>query len=218
MKLDDVKNSLQISDEKVEEDRQKMKKEDMRKERYLSKLHSLTIAERKELFLSIKKKYDSNEYRDRELKAGYYESRNSLYDLIFEYGLKYGRSCSYKNNGYFPEEQYHIDDDFIIAAVYGQGSFIYLKVLVENEVVPHTDETDCPITIKDPNGEVVICTESEYVLTDILAQIKKKELEGYTLTYKKETYNINIDGTLKGIYRTSIFKNTFENLNFLLLE
>lgn len=92
-------------------------------------LHNMTVEQRYEVINKIYNKYNSQKYKDRELKAGYYEPRNPLYTILWDYTSEYCIKSLIDLNNWFPEEQYNIDNNFIIGMIIGQGTLIYLKKL-----------------------------------------------------------------------------------------
>lgn len=96
--------------------------------RWFTKFENLSKEQREEIVHKIVDKYNSEKYRERELKKSY-EPRCYLYDMLFEYGSYYGEPIMYMQNNHFDEEQYVIDDNILVSKIYGQGDFIYVKFL-----------------------------------------------------------------------------------------
>lgn len=99
--------------------------------RWLTKFDNLSKEKRAEIIRKIVDKYSSDKYIDGEYNKGY-EPRCSLYDLLFAYGAQCGEEIEYCKNPHFGEEQYLIDDSILVAKVYGQGEYIYVKFLEED--------------------------------------------------------------------------------------
>ena len=72
-------------------------------------------------------KYDSREYIERELKLGYYEPRETLLWLAFQYAQKYCKECDDEHYlNVFTAEAYYIGN-YVIQLMHGQGSVIRIR-------------------------------------------------------------------------------------------
>lgn len=206
--LDKVKEAMEnyIGSEEHKKAIKKMEHDKFLKKRNIERIHNMSVEERSNFIEKVYNKYRSNEYIERELKAGYYEARNSLYDVILDYGVIYGKLSSYNLNEHFPEEQYDIDGKFIVGIMYGQGSYVYVIPIEENEVVPHIISND-EVEVYKPNGELLIKTDSELMFDDIRVQIAEKHLSGYYIIFKGEKREIKQNGYVefpKGLFNKSL--------------
>lgn len=95
-----------------------------RNNRYLS---NLTKEQRDKLFTKLITKYQSEKYRDREARIGYIEARFTLYDVILEWACVNCPPSYYGVTEDLPEEQYLIDDKFVVGRIYGMGDFTYMQ-------------------------------------------------------------------------------------------
>lgn len=107
---------------KIEKMQDKFVKDMERKDRYVEKLHSMSLEERDAFIMKCIDKYDSEEYKDREYNAGY-EPRCPLYNVIFDYAEKYGEDVRSYVNRSFLAARYKFDN-WIVELYIGQGSFI----------------------------------------------------------------------------------------------
>lgn len=97
--------------------------------KYFNYFQNLSTEDKVKLVQKIIDKYKSDKYRDREFnKCGCFEAREPLYDLIFEYGLRYGEPTE-SDETYFGSEAYLIDGKIKVTAIYGQGTIIFVEVL-----------------------------------------------------------------------------------------
>lgn len=185
----------------------KMKHRKKLEKRNIENIHNMSIEDRCAFIQKVYDKYTSQTYKDRELKAGYYEQRCSLYDVIFEYAIVYGKPSLYKMNGYFTEEQYDIDGKFVIGLINGQGSSMYITPISNEDIIPH-DIKNFEISIHYPNDELLIYTDNTLVFNDIRLQIKNKKLTGFYVIFNDKKYEINSDGTInnwpKGLFDIEI--------------
>ncbi len=195
--IDEVKKQMEayIGSEEHKKALDRIQHLDRLKQRNVEKIRQMSIEERCVFIQKVYDKYTSDEYRDKELKLGYYEARNPLYDIIFDYAVQYGKPSMYDMNDYFPEEQYDIDGEFIVGEIYGQGSFIFVKPIADDEIIPHYIKEN-EITIYKPNGEKVITTDNVLIFNDIRLQIKNKGLSGYYIIFKNKKYEIKINGKI----------------------
>lgn len=199
-------------------DQKRMQHRDDLYNRNIEYIRNMGPEKRIEVIRKLIKKYTSDEYIDRERNIGAYEPRCPLYDVLFDYAVKYCTSSTYKLNDYFGEEQYDIDGVFVIGQIYGQGSFIYCKEISENEVIPHDFKHDKRelVTVYDPEGKKVKTCNYNIELLDILVQIKLKNLSGYTLEHMGKTYEITNTGKIKNGNR--IYERDMMYLRILTLQ
>lgn len=168
--------------------------------RNIEYIHNMITEKRVETIRKLITKYSSDEYINRERSIGAYEPRCPLYDVLFDYAVKYCTSSQYKLNDYFGEEQYDIDGVFVIGQIYGQGSFIYCLEVPDNEIIPHDFKHDPEelVTVYDPEGNEVKTCNYHVELLDILCQIKDKKLSGYTVKHMGNVYEIKNTGKVIG--------------------
>lgn len=84
-------------------------------------------------------KYNSKEYRDREMKLGHYDGREDLLWLAFEYARTYCVECDddkYLND--FTGEAYYIGN-YVIQIMHGQGSCLRVDE-IEGPILPNKRE------------------------------------------------------------------------------
>ena len=163
------------------------------KDRWIEKIHSLTVEQRADVIRKCIKKYDSEEYKDKEYKKGRFPE-NTLFDMLDDYAEKYGEPLYIEND--VCVSKYLIDGKFIIECFDGQGSVINVKEIEENEVVARDIKNDY-CSIYKPNDELLVCTNNQLVYTDILAQIKEKQVYGYYVNFLGKKIPIDKNGTLK---------------------
>ena len=163
------------------------------KDKWIEKIHSLTVEQRADVIRKCIKKYDSEEYKDKEYKKGRFPE-NTLFDMLDDYAEKYGEPLYIEND--VCVSKYLIDGKFIIECFYGQGSVINVKEIEENEVVARDIKNDY-CSIYKPNDELLVCTNNQLVYTDILAQIKEKQVDGYYVKFLGKKIPIDKNGTLK---------------------
>ena len=163
------------------------------KDKWIEKIHSLTVEQRADVIRKCIKKYDSEEYKDKEYKKGRFPE-NTLFDMLDDYAEKYGEPLYIEND--VCVSKYLIDGKFIIECFDGQGSVINVKEIEENEVVARDIKNDY-CSIYKPNDELLVCTNNQLVYTDILAQIKEKQVDGYYVKFLGKKIPIDKNGTLK---------------------
>jgi len=84
-------------------------------------------------------KYSSKEYVKREMDLGYYEPRETLLWLAFEYAEKYCKECDDKHyHNMFTSAAYYFGD-YVIQLMHGQGSVIRVDK-IEYEIKPTQKE------------------------------------------------------------------------------
>lgn len=91
--------------------------------KYVKYLEDLSVEDRSNLIEKVMRKYESNDYLDKELKKGR-EPRCLLYDVLLDYSAIHGKLLEI--SGYFPEESWEIDGRWIIKVTWGQGSRVEL--------------------------------------------------------------------------------------------
>ena len=99
--------------------------------KYIEAFHNESPAKRAEIINKIKAKYDSDEYRNREILKYHREPITYLYWVLFEYAQKYGKQLPQEKNNPFPHEVYIIDNAFVIRLMHGQGSCVDVWSLSE---------------------------------------------------------------------------------------
>ena len=114
--------------------------------------------------------------------------------MLDDYAEKYGEPLYIENDVCI--SKYLIDGKFIIECVCGQGSVINVTEIEENEVVARDIKNEY-CSIYKPNDELLVCTNNQLVYTDILAQIKEKQVYGYYVKFLGKKIPIDKNGTLK---------------------
>lgn len=207
-----------IESEQYSIDLKKMEHRKMLEERNIEYIRNMGPEKRIDAIRKLIKKYSSEEYINRERSIGAYEPRCPLYDVLFGYAVKYCTASQYNLNEYFGEEQYDIDGIFVIGQIYGQGSFIYCYEVPSDRIIPH-DFKDDPkelVIVLDPEGNKIKVCNYHIELLDILVQIKTKQLAGYTIKYKDNTYEITSTGKIKGV--RNLYERDTMYLRFLTLN
>lgn len=179
-----------LTQEDLDRFSQKIKAAEERRNRYIEKIHNMSEKDRYEFIKKCIIKYTSEEYINKEIQKRY-EPRCPLYDTIMDYAVVYGIPSSYKSdNDYFPEEQYDIDGKFVITAIHGQGTIIYIDEVPENEIIPHILE-EYPVTVFNDKNEKICETNNEATFLDILLQIQEKNISGYYVRHMNKRYDIS---------------------------
>ena len=163
------------------------------KDKWIEKIHSLTVEQRADVIRKCIKKYDSDEYKDKEYKKGRFPE-NTLFYMLDNYADKYGEPLYIEND--ICVSKYLIDGKFIIECVYGQGSVINVTEIEENEIVVRDIKNEY-YSIYKPNEELLVYTNNQLVYTDILAQIKEKQVSGYYVKFLGKKIPIDKNGKLK---------------------
>lgn len=118
--LDELKSKF--TDELIKEFAREIKwKNDLLKMR-IEKLHSLSVEDRSIFIEKCIAKYTSDKYKDKEMFKCGREPQCDLYNLLFEYGLVYGKL--WEKDEMFLVGSVIIDDMYGISLYQGQGSFI----------------------------------------------------------------------------------------------
>lgn len=118
--LDELKSKF--TDELIEEFAREIKwKNDLLK-MHIDKLHSLSVEDRSIFIEKCIAKYTSDKYKDKEMFKCGREPQCDLYNLLFEYGLVYGKL--WEKDEMFLVGSVIIDDMYGISLYQGQGSFI----------------------------------------------------------------------------------------------
>lgn len=178
-----------LTQEDLDKFQKKLEFEENRINRYIERIHNMSKDERSIFINKCIDKYTSDEYIEKEYKRGW-EPRCPLYDILIQYAVQYGIPAMYKqDNDYFPEEQYDIDGKFVITAIHGQGTIIYIDRVPEDEIIPHILE-EYPLTIFNNKDEKICETSSESTFIDILIQLKYKKLSGYYVIHKGKRFEI----------------------------
>lgn len=104
------------------------------KEKYLRRIHELSIFDLERLVDSAVAKYTSTDYINKEHKLGYFP-RTPLYWLFLDYIVKYGQDLheidvriEIDNNCPFPNVTY-IYDKYLVKCMQGQGTTINIVKL-----------------------------------------------------------------------------------------
>ena len=118
--LDELKSKF--TDELIEEFAKKIKWKDDLLKIHINKLHSLSVKDRSTFIEKCMVKYTSDKYKDREMFKCGREPQCCLYNLLFEYGLVYGKI--WEKDEMFLAGSVIIDDIYGISLYQGQGSFI----------------------------------------------------------------------------------------------
>ena len=163
------------------------------KDRWIEKIHSLTVEQRADVIRKCIKKYDSEEYKDKEYKKDRFPE-NTLFYMLDDYAEKYGEPLYIEND--VCVSKYLIDGKFIIECFDGQGSVINVKEIEEKEIVARDIKNEY-CSIYKPNDELLVCTNNQLVYTDILVQIKEKQVDGYYIKFLGKRIPIDKNGTLK---------------------
>lgn len=179
--------------QRLEEERQRELFFNKLKDKWIKKIHSLTVEQRADVIRKCIKKYNSDEYKDKEYKKGRFPE-NTLFYMLDDYAEKYGEPLYIENDVCI--SKYLIDGKFIIECVYGQGSVINVTEIEENEIVARDIKNEY-CSIYKPNDELLVCTNNQLVYTDILAQIKAKQVYGYYVKFLGKKIPIDKNGTLK---------------------
>lgn len=96
--------------------------------RWTEKFHNLGKEKRDEFIEKAIKKYECDEYIDKEYRLGY-EPRKPLYNLFLQYGIRYGEA----DDTFGTTCGAYRFDDWIVCLYIGQGSYITLKKNWRNE-------------------------------------------------------------------------------------
>lgn len=163
------------------------------KDKWIEKIHSLTVEQRADVIRKCIKKYDSDEYKDKEYKKCRFPE-NTLFYMLDEYAEKYGEPLYIENDVCI--SKYLIDGKFIIECVCGQGSVINVKEIEENEIVVRNIKDEY-CSIYKPNGELLIHTNDLLIFEDIRLQISEKQMNGYYVIFHDEKITIDRNGTLE---------------------
>lgn len=106
--------------------------------RWVERIHGLSVEKRVELIGKCKTKYESKEYRERELRLGY-EPRTDLFFILAEYAERYGKNI-YKErtaNGdilmFCNGTLWLVDNTYIVELLIGQGSAVNVFTIDEYE-------------------------------------------------------------------------------------
>ena len=111
---------------KLEEERKKMQFIEDLNNKWIEKFHNLDTEKRSEIIEKIITKYESDEYRDKEMFKCkiHYEPRCTLYWYLDDYAKKYGEELPDEKDNPFPHHLRLIDGKFIVRKMYGQGTVI----------------------------------------------------------------------------------------------
>lgn len=114
--------------QRLEEERKRELFFNKLKDKWIEKIHSLTVEQRADVIRKCIKKYDSDKYKDKEYKKGRFPE-NTLFYMLDDYAEKYGEPLYIEND--ICVSKYLIDGKFIIECVYGQGSVINVTEIEE---------------------------------------------------------------------------------------
>ena len=92
--------------------------------KYIDKFHDMPIERRAEIIEKIIKKYDSDEYYNREVFKHHRDPTCDLFWLLDEYAEKYGEELPEEENNPFPHTVRLIDGKYVIRVMHGQGSVV----------------------------------------------------------------------------------------------
>lgn len=128
-KFEELKKYWQTDEGKAELDLffEKLDSEDKRRNRWIQWFKGLFESMGDSLIQRLVDKYESNDYRDREYKAGR-EPQELLYWLIIYYAKLYCKPCRNKKHiivGYAGEAYYV--GSYVFQVIHGQGSVISVK-------------------------------------------------------------------------------------------
>ena len=163
------------------------------KDKWIEKIHSLTVEQRADVIRKCIKKYDSEEYKYKEYKKGRFPE-NTLFYMLDDYAEKYGEPLYIEND--ICVSRYLIDEKFIIECVYEQGSVINVTEIEENEIVVRNIKDEY-CSIYKPNAELLIHTNDLLIFDDIRLQISEKQMNGYYVIFHDEKIAIDRNGTLE---------------------
>lgn len=124
--LDDVIKYLESEKGKleIEECKRRDKFEKELNQKYIEKFYYLGENKRDEILLKVKKKYESDTYKNREYGRGRFPEKY-LGDIIVEYAKQFGKLIEKTLS--FPSEFYLIDNKWEVGYIYGQGSEFILE-------------------------------------------------------------------------------------------
>ena len=163
------------------------------KDKWIEKIHSLTVEQRSDVIRKCIKKYDSEEYKYKEYNKGRFPE-NTLFYMLDYYAEKYGEPLYIEND--VCTSRYLIDGKFIIECVCGQGSVINVTEIEENEIVVRNIKDEY-CSIYKPNGELLIHTNDLLIFEDIRLQISEKQMNGYYVIFHNEKIAIDRNGILE---------------------
>ena len=108
----------------LDEERKKMKFIIDIDNKYIDKFHDMSIERRAEIIEKLIKKYNSDEYYNREMFKCHREPTCYLFWLLNDYAEKYGEELPDKENNPFPYTVRLIDGKYVIRVMHGQGSVV----------------------------------------------------------------------------------------------
>lgn len=117
MKLFELKDKLDNLDWSAlaEDFRKKQEKYENFMNRYVEKIHNMSLVDRLKFYQRVHDKYESSDYIDKEYRAGY-QPRQDIYFILLEYARKYGKEIEI--------DSFIIDDKWSIELFVGQGVVI----------------------------------------------------------------------------------------------
>lgn len=113
----------------------------------------------------------------------------TFHEVLLAYGKRYGDEVAI-NKLFIEDEAYDIDGYFIVKRI---GHITNIEVIGENCVVPHVI-TNNEIEVYDPSGKSLIKTNNELTFLDILFQIRKKKLDGFSAKCENHIFGITNRG------------------------
>lgn len=118
----------------LEHERKKMEFNASLTDRWVEKIHNLSINERIAFIDKCITKYNSDAYRDREMFKLHCEPRCTLYWYLLEYAEKYcADTLFHEDDNPFYHKCYIIDDKYVIRQMVGQGTVVDMWEYVGKE-------------------------------------------------------------------------------------
>lgn len=151
--------------------------------KYVEKFHEMTAEQRSEFIRKTIEKYNSDAYRDREMRMGYYEPRTELWWLLYDYARKYGVDMPEDASNPFAHSYTLIDDDWLVFVMHGQGSVIDVR---------HFDENDeYYVDIESEDAVPIEAREEFYGLMLDLHDLTKRHLLRNDIKNVDYTFNLS---------------------------
>lgn len=148
--------------------------------KYIKNFHSLDNEKRCEVLRAISEKILVSPVK-----------LNNILEMVLEYSLKYGEPLIETKD---LEKQYLIEGCFVVTnSLYA----IYIDYKPEDIFAKDIEEEQ--VSILKPSGEILVSTNNQLVINDILIQIKQKKVCGYSILYNGKKYVISSNGHVKGV-------------------